>query len=89
MLLLLLKAGEVIASMQTFVIAGSSHLFFNVSGILLFYPIPFMRFPIRMAKLLGDTTAKYRWFAIAYMVIMFIILPLLVMAGRLSFAGSV
>ena len=46
-----------------------------------------MRFPIRMAKFLGDTTAKYRWFAIAYMVMMFLVLPLVVMG--LSFAGSI
>lgn len=39
-----------------------------------------------MAKFLGDTTAKYRWFAIVYMVVMFIILPLIFMA--LSFAGA-
>jgi sodium-dependent phosphate cotransporter len=37
------------------------HLLFNVTGILLFYPIPFLRWPIAMAKFLGDTTAKYRY----------------------------
>merc|ERR1711988_1964697 len=26
------------------------HLFFNIIGILLFYPLPFMRFPIPMSK---------------------------------------
>ncbi|ROT81759.1 sodium-dependent phosphate transporter [Penaeus vannamei] len=51
------------------------HLFFNIFGILLFYPIPFMRFPIPLAKKLGDTTAKYRWFAIMYLIVMFFILP--------------
>ena len=63
------------------------HLFFNITGILIFYPIPFMRFPIGMAKFLGDTTAKYRWFAIAYMILMFVLLPILVMG--LSFAGPI
>ncbi|CAG7816317.1 unnamed protein product [Allacma fusca] len=63
------------------------HLFFNVSGILLFYPIPFMRFPISLAKSLGDITSRYRWFAIIYMVLMFLVLPVVVMG--LSFAGSV
>ncbi|ODN00160.1 Sodium-dependent phosphate transport protein 2B [Orchesella cincta] len=62
------------------------HLIFNLTGIALFYPIPFMRFPIRMAKFLGDTTAKYRWFAIVYMVLMFIAMPALFMG--LSFAGT-
>lgn len=51
------------------------HLFFNIFGILLFYPIPFMRFPIPLAKKLGDTTAKYRWFAVLYLILMFFVLP--------------
>ncbi|XP_022084689.1 sodium-dependent phosphate transport protein 2A-like isoform X2 [Acanthaster planci] len=55
------------------------HLFFNISGILLWYPLPFMRkVPIFLAKTLGNTTAKYRWFAIFYLVVMFFLLPLLV-----------
>jgi sodium-dependent phosphate cotransporter len=62
------------------------HLLFNITGILIFYPIPFMRFPIPMAKFLGDTTAKYRWFAIIYMVLMFIVVPGVFMG--LSFAGT-
>jgi sodium-dependent phosphate cotransporter len=36
------------------------HLFFNITGIILFYPIPFMRWPIPMSKVLGKTVAKYR-----------------------------
>lgn len=63
------------------------HFFFNVTGILLFYPIPFTRFPIPMAKFLGETTAKYRWFSIAYLIFMFFFLPGFVLA--LSFAGTV
>ena len=47
------------------------HLFFNISGIILFYPIPFMRWPIPMAKFLGNETAKYRWYAIAYLIVVF------------------
>ncbi|XP_070535119.1 sodium-dependent phosphate transport protein 2B-like [Ptychodera flava] len=53
------------------------HLFFNISGIILFYPIPFMRKPsIGAAKFLGNTTAKYRWFAIFYLILMFLLFPL-------------
>ena len=51
------------------------HLFFNISGILLFYPFPFMRFPIPLAKFLGTRTANYRWFAILYIIFMFFLLP--------------
>lgn len=55
------------------------HLFFNLSGILLFYPIPFMRFPIGMAKFLGTTTAKYRWFALMYLFLMFFVFPAIIL----------
>ncbi len=63
------------------------HLFFNITGILLFYPIPFMRFPIPMAKFLGNETAKFRWFAILYLVGMFFLLPGIVLG--LSIAGTI
>ena len=61
------------------------HLFFNVTGILIFYPIPFMRkIPIGIAKTLGNTTAKYRWFAIVYLIVMFLLLPLFVVGLSLA-----
>ncbi|XP_070769125.1 sodium-dependent phosphate transport protein 2A [Enoplosus armatus] len=61
------------------------HLFFNVFGILLWYPLPFMRLPITMARVLGERTAKYRWFAVLYLLLCFLLLPLLVLG--LSLAG--
>ncbi|XP_066489021.1 sodium-dependent phosphate transport protein 2B [Tiliqua scincoides] len=61
------------------------HFFFNISGIILWYPIPFMRLPIRLAKGLGNITAKYRWFAIFYLLLCFLLLPLAVFG--LSVAG--
>jgi sodium-dependent phosphate cotransporter len=63
------------------------HFIFNVAGILLFYPVPFTRFPIPMAKFLGETTAKYRWFSIGYLIMMFFLMPGVVLA--LSFAGTI
>ena len=45
------------------------HFFFNISGILLWYPMPCTRLPIRMAKALGKRTAKYRWFAVLYLLL--------------------
>ncbi|KAF2344676.1 hypothetical protein FHG87_024568, partial [Trinorchestia longiramus] len=51
------------------------HLFFNIIGILIFYPIPFMRWPIPLAKGLGNITARYRWFAVLYLVFTFLLLP--------------
>ncbi|KAM6921677.1 solute carrier family 34 member 2b [Xenentodon cancila] len=61
------------------------HFFFNVMGILLWYPIPFMRVPIKLARGLGNTTAKYRWFAALYLILCFIVLPLSIFG--LSLAG--
>lgn len=55
-----------------------SHLLFNIFGILVFYPVPFMRnIPINFAKMLGNTTADYRWFAILYLIIVFLLMPML------------
>uniref|UniRef100_A0AAR2L8X7 Solute carrier family 34 member 2a n=1 Tax=Pygocentrus nattereri TaxID=42514 RepID=A0AAR2L8X7_PYGNA len=61
------------------------HLFFNVSGIVLWYVLPFMRVPIMLAKALGNVTARYRWFAIFYIIFCFFFIPLLVFG--LSLAG--
>ncbi|XP_077996550.1 sodium-dependent phosphate transport protein 2A-like [Glandiceps talaboti] len=62
------------------------HLFFNISGILLWYPVPLSRkVPIRVAKIFGNTTAKYRWFAAFYLVSMFFLFPAIVF--MLSLAG--
>ncbi|KAM6939094.1 sodium-dependent phosphate transport protein 2B-like [Lycodopsis pacificus] len=61
------------------------HFFFNVMGILLWYPIPFTRLPIRLARGLGNHTAEYRWFAGLYLILCFLVLPLSVFG--LSLAG--
>ncbi|XP_075857262.1 sodium-dependent phosphate transport protein 2B-like isoform X3 [Microcebus murinus] len=61
------------------------HFFFNISGILLWYPIPFTRLPIRLAKGLGNISAKYRWFAVFYLIFFFLLTPLAVFG--LSLAG--
>ncbi|XP_031705225.1 sodium-dependent phosphate transport protein 2B-like [Anarrhichthys ocellatus] len=61
------------------------HFFFNIMGILLWYPIPFTRLPIRLARGLGNHTAEYRWFAGLYLFLCFLVLPLSVFG--LSLAG--
>ncbi|KAF4098387.1 hypothetical protein G5714_020417 [Onychostoma macrolepis] len=61
------------------------HFIFNVLGILLWYPIPLSRLPIRMARFLGERTSKYRWFAVLYLILCFLLLPSIVFA--LSMAG--
>lgn len=42
------------------------------------------RVPIPLCKILGRTTAQYRWFALTYLVFMFFLLPLLVMLSSLN-----
>ena len=54
-------------------------------GIVLWYPIPFTRIPIRLARALGNHTAKYRWFAALYLFLCFLVFPLSVFG--LSLAG--
>uniref|UniRef100_A0A3B3XH86 Sodium-dependent phosphate transport protein 2A n=1 Tax=Poecilia mexicana TaxID=48701 RepID=A0A3B3XH86_9TELE len=61
------------------------HFFFNLFGILLWYPIPATRLPIRMASALGKCAARYRWFAVLYLVLFFLLFPLVVFV--LSMAG--
>ncbi|XP_030888053.1 sodium-dependent phosphate transport protein 2B isoform X1 [Leptonychotes weddellii] len=61
------------------------HFFFNISGIMLWYPIPFTRLPIRLAKGLGNIAAEYRWFAVFYLIFFFLLIPLAVFG--LSLAG--
>lgn len=63
------------------------HLAFNFHGILLFYPVPAMRLPLNMCKILGRTTANYRWFAIVYLLTMFGVVPAFVLS--LSVAGPI
>ncbi|KAG8537119.1 hypothetical protein GDO81_025039, partial [Engystomops pustulosus] len=61
------------------------HLFFNLSGLVLWYVVPYFRLPIHVAKKFGDITAKYRWFAVLYLLLSFLILPLAIFG--LSMAG--
>jgi sodium-dependent phosphate cotransporter len=55
------------------------HTLFNVSGILLFYPVSAMRnLPIRLATALADAAAERRSAALFYTIGMFVVLPLVV-----------
>jgi sodium-dependent phosphate cotransporter len=53
-----------------------THLFFNLFGILMWYPFKQTReIPIRMANYLGDKTVEYAWFPFAYTTTTFFIIP--------------
>jgi len=54
------------------------HMLFNLSGILIFYPIKAIRrIPIRIAKFLADKISHKRWLAFVYVGTVFFILPLI------------
>lgn len=53
------------------------HLLFNVAGTLLFYPVPLMRrIPLRAARWLADQAIRRRGAVVAYLVVVFLALPL-------------
>jgi len=63
-----------------------AHLFFNLAGTLIWFPLPFMRaVPLGMAKVLGGLASDLPWFPIAYIFVMFAVLPLVFFL--LSLAG--
>jgi len=54
-----------------------AHLFFNISGIIIWYPIPFMRkIPLDMARTLGKATRIWKGFPILYIFVIFMMIPL-------------
>jgi len=54
------------------------HLFFNIFGILIWYPIERVRaIPIWFARQLGFCAWAFKWFPIAYIFMMFVLVPLL------------
>ena len=58
-----------------------AHLMFNITGIFIFYPLPFMRkIPLNAARSLGKATRIWRGFPILYIFIMFVLLPLFFLA---------
>jgi len=55
-----------------------AHLFFNLTGIVIFYPVPYMRkFPLGCARRLGRVTRTWRGFPFLYIFIMFFLVPLI------------
>jgi len=55
-------------------VVALSHLFFNIYGILVLYPL--RRIPIGAAKLLGRLSVRSRGYAVAYVLLVFFIIPL-------------
>mmetsp|Transcript_22785 Transcript_22785/g.45666 ORF Transcript_22785/g.45666 Transcript_22785/m.45666 type:complete len:616 (-) Transcript_22785:184-2031(-) len=56
------------------------HLFFNISGIVIWYPIPIMRrIPLRGARALGRATRRSRLVPPIYIIVVFFVIPLLLL----------
>ena len=65
------------------------HLFFNVTGFVMYYPIPFMRrIPLGMARKLGKATRMWRTFPIIFVVVAFLLVPLMLFGLSTLFEQS-
>lgn len=63
-----------------------AHLFFNIFGICLFYPIPFMRaLPLNASRRLGGVARIWRGFPVLYIVAMFLLMPLVILGITVLF----
>jgi sodium-dependent phosphate cotransporter len=52
------------------------HLLFNVLGILIIYPLVKIRYiPVILAEKLSGIAVKHKWMAVAYTVIVFVVIP--------------
>jgi sodium-dependent phosphate cotransporter len=57
------------------------HLFFNISGIVIWYPLPFMRkIPLNGARVLGRATRRSKLVPPIYIILVFFVIPLLLLA---------
>ncbi len=67
------------------VVVAFAHLFFNLTGVLIIYPIPQLRrIPLWLAERFGEAACKHRAYAIVYVLVVFYIVPvLLILIERL------
>ena len=74
------------ASMQV----SMCHLFFNIFGACLWFVIPIMRkVPIGIAQFAARRTAKYRWWAVNYIIGFFFVFPVLFFLLSLASSAAV
>jgi sodium-dependent phosphate cotransporter len=67
-----------VAESEAAVSIALAHLLFNLGGVLIFFPIPYLRnIPIRFARYLGKATLKNRAFGFAYIMVVFFVVPFL------------
>jgi len=65
------------------------HVFFNVFGVLMWYPIPAVRnIPLRAARNLGALAARFRAFPLFYLLLLFAIYPGSLLAISVAFGAG-
>jgi sodium-dependent phosphate cotransporter len=53
------------------------HTLFNVGGVMIIYPIPFLRrIPLRLARILAVRAQRNMFWVVGYVGVVFILLPL-------------
>uniref|UniRef100_A0A6A7G9M0 Sodium-dependent phosphate transport protein 2A-like n=2 Tax=Hirondellea gigas TaxID=1518452 RepID=A0A6A7G9M0_9CRUS len=53
------------------------HLLFNIIGMLMLYPIPYLRrIPMKGAEIIGDAVASRRWLSVLHVAGVFVLIPL-------------
>jgi sodium-dependent phosphate cotransporter len=58
-----------------------AHLFFNITGIIIWYPLPFMRkVPLNGARALGRATRRSKLVPVIYIILVFFCAPLILLA---------
>jgi sodium-dependent phosphate cotransporter len=75
-LLAAMAAGDNPAHQEAAVTIAFVHLAFNIAGILVWYPIPFLRrVPLNLARRVAAASVRNRWFALLYIGLLFFALP--------------
>tara|TARA_B100000427_G_C15416573_1_gene554422 strand:- start:228 stop:1052 length:825 start_codon:yes stop_codon:yes gene_type:complete len=63
----------------TAMIVAFSHLFFNISGIVVIYPIKFLReLPVIAATTLADLSVRNKFIPLLYLIIVFVLIPIFI-----------
>jgi len=67
-----------------------AHFFFNVLGMLMFFPVPYMRaIPLASARLLGQYASYYRVVPGLYILVCFLGIPGIMLCIALAFYSSI
>jgi sodium-dependent phosphate cotransporter len=79
----------VVASTAAAMQVALAHFFFNIFGIIIWYPLPFMRrVPIHLARGLGKATRWWRGFPILYIAVCFFGIPLILLGISALFTSG-